>query len=111
MDAGPTVGAKSLQGLVLMMPEGPLLVRHGETGVVTHCSTIVSGTVMGVVLHEAPPSPSRLGPKSKHKSLNVTTSLSVTARSSADVCSLESAVMMFPSAVLVLRQFDLRVRL
>jgi len=80
------VGATSVQGLVLTIPEGPLLARHGDTGADKHSSIIVSGTV--ATLAKEPTLPSlAAGPKSKHKSLTVTTSRGAAMRSSATAYS------------------------
>jgi len=112
MEAGAIAGAMLIHGFVLTMPEGPLLVRQGDVGAATHSPPTVLEMGMGAAGEACKPTLDGDWPKSKSRSLTVTTSRCAEGLSSPPRQDLDAInVAPFCSMVPFLRRCERRVRL
>lgn len=112
MEAGAIAGAMSIHGFVLTMPEGPLLVRQGDVGATTPSPPTVLEMGMSDAGEACKTTLDGEWPKSKSKSLTVTTSRCAEVLCSPPQQDLDAIIIApFCSMVPFLWRCDLRVRL
>lgn len=109
--SGATVGALLVKGLVLTIPEGPRRMWQGDTAGLAKLSSrrLAEALGLGQAFFGLPPVhglAGTLGPKSKHKSLIVTTFFLGAVRFSLNE---PAAALALASAEAFLRLFDRRV--